>query len=285
MYSQTITHLHRTAFIIALDCSSSMQGMTRLNNKEMRKADAVAIVCNYIVDELLARATRGGEVRDYYDIAIIGYNNHDVLPIIPENVNEFISIAALAKRAPQPREYRFEQSDDNGFSTIASFVLREWIKPIAEDLTPMHAALMHVQSLVSRWCSRLENMESFPPIVFNITDGECNDATSDELIAAARGITLTGTNDGNTLLINIHLSSSPDTISDIFPSDGDYHADTEYQMTLYRMSSLMPSTMEPLIEEIGTHRGKGPYRGMAYNITPSELLAILNIGSESINLA
>ena len=158
-------------------------------------------------------------------------------------------------------------------------------RPVSPADIPTKSSVWRIPSLVSRWCSRLENMESFPPIVFNITDGECNDATSDELIAAARGITLTGTNDGNTLLINIHLSSSPDTISDIFPSDGDYHADTEYQMTLYRMSSLMPSTMEPLIEEIGTHRGKGPYRGMAYNITPSELLAILNIGSESINLA
>lgn len=284
MYSQAITHLHRTAFIIAIDCSSSMQGMTRLNNHELSKADAVALVCNYIIDELLARATRGGEVRDYYDIAVIGYNNHDVLPLIPESVNEFISIASLAKRAPKLREYRFDQSDNNGFCTTASFVLREWIKPVAEDLTPMHAALTHIESMVSRWCSRIENMESFPPIVFNITDGECNDASSDELINAARTITNTGTNDGNTLLINIHLSSSPDSKGEIFPSDGEYHAESEYQMTLYRMSSLMPTTMEPLIEEIGTHRGKGPYRGMAYNITPSDLLAILNIGSESINI-
>lgn len=285
MYSQTITHLHRTAFIIALDCSTSMQGMTYLNNKQMRKADAVAIVCNYIIDELLARATRGGEVRNYYDIAVIGYNGHDVLPMIPENVNEFISISTLATRAPMPREYRFDQRLDNDLSTTANFVLRDWIKPVTEDFTPMHTALTHIQGMVSRWCSKIENLDSFPPIVFNITDGECNDATSDELIKAARSITQTGTNDGNTLLINIHLSSSPNSQSEIFPSDADYHAESEYQMTLYRMSSLMPRTMEPLIEEIGTHRGKGPYRGMAYNITPSELLAILNIGSESINLA
>lgn len=285
MYSQTITHLHRTAFIIALDCSTSMQGMTYLNNKQMHKADAVAIVCNYIIDELLARATRGGEVRNYYDIAVIGYNGQDVLPMIPENVNEFISISTLATRAPMPREYRFDQRLDNGLSTTANFVLRDWIKPVTEDFTPMHTALTHIQGMVSRWCSKIENLDSFPPIVFNITDGECNDATSDELIKAARSITQTGTNDGNTLLINIHLSSNPNSQSDIFPSDADYHAESEYQMTLYRMSSLMPRTMEPLIEEIGTHRGKGPYRGMAYNITPSELLAILNIGSESINLA
>lgn len=262
-----------------------MQGMTYLNNKQMRKADAVAIVCNYIIDELLARATRGGEVRNYYDIAVIGYNGHDVLPMIPENVNEFISISTLATRAPMPREYRFDQRLDNGQSTTASFVLRDWIKPVTEDFTPMHTALTHIQGMVSRWCSKIENLDSFPPIVFNITDGECNDATSDELIKAARSITQTGTNDGNTLLINIHLSSSPNSQSEIFPSDADYHAESEYQMTLYRMSSLMPRTMEPIIEEIGTHRGKGPYRGMAYNITPSELLAILNIGSESINLA
>lgn len=64
-----------------------------LNNKVMRKAEAVAIVCNYIIDELLERATRRSEVRNYYDISVIGYQQHDIAPIIPDNCYKFISIS------------------------------------------------------------------------------------------------------------------------------------------------------------------------------------------------
>lgn len=251
---------------------------------EMSKADAVSIVCNYIVDELLARATRSSEVRNYYDIAVIGYNDDDISPLIPNNCRELISISELAKQAPKHRAYNFEQCDENGDSVAVRYMLREWIKPKTGGLTPMLAALSHIYTLVSAWCSKPENSNSFPPIIFNITDAECNDATPQELIAMANEITKTHTNDGNTLLFNIHLGSSVDLKSEIFPSDSDYHADSEYQMTLYRMSSLMPRSMEPLIEQIGTYRNQGPYRAMAFNITPGELFAILNIGSESINL-
>lgn len=281
MYSQAITHLHRTAFIIAIDCSTSMQGLTKLNNKIMRKADAVAIVCNYIIDELLERATRRSEVRNYYDISVIGYQNSDIVPIIPDNCRKFVSISELAKEAKHPKAWCFtaESSEEN-----PDFLLREWIKPLAEGRTPMHAALTHIYTIVQEWCSRSENRQSFPPIVFNISDGEANDATPDELVDIAQQICQTGTEDGNTLLINIHLGKLNDDASEIFPTDGNFTPKSEFQLTLLRMSSLMPKELEELIEEVTTFKGRAPYRGAAFNVTPGELFNILNIGSESINI-
>ena len=60
MYDKQINHNNRTAFIIAVDCSTSMREMITFNSQYMSKADAVALVCNYMIDELMSRATRSG---------------------------------------------------------------------------------------------------------------------------------------------------------------------------------------------------------------------------------
>ncbi len=83
MYSKPITHLNRGAIVIAVDCSMSMQEHTFLNNISMSKIEAVAVVCNYLIDELLERATRHGEVRNYYDIAVLGYSGDEIQSLLP----------------------------------------------------------------------------------------------------------------------------------------------------------------------------------------------------------
>ena len=75
MYTQTITRQNRGAILIAIDCSLSMSERINFNNLNISKAEAVALICNYILDELLALATRGREVRNYYDIAVLGYHD------------------------------------------------------------------------------------------------------------------------------------------------------------------------------------------------------------------
>ena len=72
MYSKPITHLNRGAILMVVDCSMSMQEQTLLNRVPMRKIEAVATLCNYLIDELLERAKRHDEVRNYYDIAVLG---------------------------------------------------------------------------------------------------------------------------------------------------------------------------------------------------------------------
>lgn len=284
MYSQAITHINRTAFIIAIDCSASMQEKTLLNTHLLSKADAVATVCNYIIDELMARATRGGEVRNYYDIAVVGYTGSSVVSLLSDDNNGFVAISELAKRAPELETRSFDQVNDRGMRTSADFALRPWVKPMAEGRTPMYAAFVHIYEMVKSWCSKLENRHSFPPIIFNITDGEANDAHPKKLISIARNITETGTYDGNTLLINIHLGAKYESQSEIFPSDADFKPLSQYHLMLFLMSSLMPKELEPLLSTIVTHTSPPPYRGLAYNASPCELLSILNIGSESINI-
>ena len=55
MYEQRITRTHRTAIILVVDCSTSMQEITTINNLVMSKSEAIAFACNYLIDELLLR--------------------------------------------------------------------------------------------------------------------------------------------------------------------------------------------------------------------------------------
>ena len=51
---------------------------------------------------------------------------------------------------------------------------------------------------------------------------------------------------------------------------------------LFAMSSILPETMEPLIEELINPGSYGPYRCVAFNASINELIMILAIGSESL---
>ena len=287
MYSKPITHLNRGAILVVVDCSMSMQEQTFLNRVPMRKIEAVATVCNYLIDELLERAKRHDEVRNYYDIAVLGYSGADVRSMLAvDTATGFVAIDRLAEVAPEPRTIVFEQHTDDGRTTDAKFTLREWIKPEAHGKTPMFQALSRVYNMVEAWCAKADNRHSFPPIVFHITDGECNDATDADLINIAKSICGTKTEEGNTLLINIHLSPYDELPSEIFPTEISATNLSPHYRTLFEMSSILPEQLNALVASIAKPASSGGgYRAMAYNASPCELLTILNIGSESINLA
>ena len=77
MYTQSITRNHRTAFILAIDCSGSMAESILFRGRRLNKAEAVAGITNDLLFELVERARRSDGIRDYYDIAVIGYSGDD----------------------------------------------------------------------------------------------------------------------------------------------------------------------------------------------------------------
>ncbi|MBR5206344.1 MAG: VWA domain-containing protein [Alistipes sp.] len=284
MYQQQITHHNRGAFVLMLDCSASMGGMTRLNNVVMSKAEAVALVSNMIIDELMERATRHHIVRDYYDIAVIGYQEQSIRSLLPEVLgNGFVSVKYLSKFAPAHKVIHLDQQLDNGGVVSSPFSYRPWINPISAGHTPMYEALIELHAIVEEWCSCSDNYHSFPPVVINITDGECNDASAEDLVTIAQSIKNTHTADGHTLFINVHLSTLDElTSSTLFPAERGYSTEDGYRQMLFDMSSSIPQSLEPLIADIIQSQEAGPYRAVAFNASPIELFSILNIGSESI---
>jgi len=114
-----------------------------------------------------------------------------------------------------------------------------WIEPAAVGGTPMTEAFEEAYNLVDNWTK--SHQSSFPPIAINITDGAPNNRGSAE--SAALKLTQLGTGDGNTLLINIHISEGraarvelPSSSGQLPPGDGN----AEF---LFDISSELPPVM------------------------------------------
>lgn len=280
MYSQEITRRHRTAFIIALDQSTSMQEQVRFGRLTMSNAEAVAYTANSLITELIDRSRRTDGVRNYYDIAVIGYANDEIRSLL--STDGFVSVKSLAEHIPQAVTLSFEETLPDKSTTTAKHRIHPWIEPRAEGNTPMYEALLRVREMAEEWCELEQNKESFPPIVFNITDGEASDCDDNELRYASEMLRRTGTEDGNTLLINIHLSTDLSQPSMIFPMAEELTAANRYARILAECSSIMPDCFNSQIGELKGIAAAPPYYGMGYNASIIELLSIINIGSRSI---
>lgn len=282
MYTQSITRNHRTAFVLLIDASGSMAEETTYGGRRMTKAEAVASITNALLFELIERARRDDGVRDYYDVAVLGYSDDDAVePLLPGG-REALSISELAACKPQMHTEVIPCRLPNGSIALRELPSPQWIVPKAAGQTPMCEALRRARDYVAAWCADPAHAESFPPIVFNITDGEATDCEADELLAVAEQIKSIRTADGAALLINIHLSNNCDGCTIFFPSADEANYPNRYASLLYDCSSEMPRAFD---EAIRATKGPGalpPFRGMSFNASAADLVAMLNIGSISI---
>ena len=253
MYTQSITRNHRTAFILAIDGSGSMAESILFRGRCMTKAEAVATITNDLLFELVERARRSDGVRDYYDIAVVGYSGDDeVRSLLPGGEESGAcqrpggtgdAGAHGGDRTPASRR----QHRPTGDSRTGV------IKPLSAGQTPMCEALRRVRDIAASWTSRTANAESFPPVVFNITDGEATDCDNEELRAVCDQIKALGTVDGNVLLINIHIAAGDTERPVFFPEAHEARYTNRYASLLYDCSSEMPAVFNEAIRE-----AKGP---------------------------
>lgn len=281
MYKQEITRKHRTAFVIAIDQSQSMAEMVSFNGCVISKALAVSIISDQIIHELTLRARRDDGVRDYFDVAVLGYSNEDVYPLIDDK-RIFIPISELPNYKPEIKRLSLEYHLPNGQKILRTNEQPSWIKAKAEGDTPMYEAMLQIRDIVSEWCNKPQNHESFPPIIFNITDGECSDCSSQELIAITEQIRNLGTSDGKALLINVHIASRDGEEAIIFPSAEEIDKDNRSMQLLAECSSIMPEPFNELIRAQRGNQAEPPFIAMSYNASITEVIAILNIGSRSV---
>ena len=281
MYEKEITRRHRTAFVIAVDRSQSMCEDIRFGERTTTKAAAVCDVVNNIISELIVRSRRDDGVRDYYDIAVIGYSDGRVYPLL-DPPRDFVSVSDLCRLSPRVKSLACELVLPDGSRTVRTSEVKEWIEPCACGDTPMYEAFNYIRDITDEWCRRPQNTDSFPPVIFNITDGEASDCDSEELVHAARQIKTLGTADGCALLINIHISAVHDSEAAIFPTDSEIADDRRYMRLLADCSSIMPAQFDPMIRELRHDSATGPFIAMSYNASITELISMLDIGSRSI---
>jgi hypothetical protein len=278
MYSAPITRLHPTAFILLIDRSGSMAEHIVFDGAEMTKARAVSLVAGAFVDELLHRARREGGVRDYYDIAVLGYSGDGVHSLLsPEG--EFTTPSRLAAARVGSEEISRERILPSGRSIMAVTRRNVWFGERAYGATPMCAALGEGLSLAAKWCRAARNADSYPPTVINITDGEASDGSDDDVRAIAAAIRATGTSDGAAILMNIHLARGGDeALPVLFPSCPEDLPDHRYARLLWDISSEMPPCHDDMIA--GIRPGAGPpFRAMGWGSHIGGVAAMMNIGS------
>ncbi len=284
-HSNPVTRLHPTAFVVMIDRSGSMKEKIVFAGAEMPKSRAVTLVANSFIDELIYRARREDGVRDYYDIAVIGYSGDGVNSLVSPQ-GEFTSPSRLAASRVRREKFSHERILPSGRSIVAVTEHNMWIGEKAAGITPMCGALREAASLVEWWCRRRAHAASYPPTVINITDGEASDGSADEVRRIAERIGRTGTSDGNTLFINIHLARQEAGESVMFPSSPDELPDHRYARLLYDISSEMPESYRDLIASIHSEERAeamlpfpAAFRGMAFNSHIGGLAAMMNIGS------
>ena len=99
---------------------------------------------------------------------------------------------------------------------------------------------------------------------------------------AAEEIKALRTADGNVLVVNIHIAAADTSAASFFPSEEEPRYPNRYAALLYDCSSVMPAVFD---EAIRAAKGPGavpPFRGVSYNASADELVAMLNIGSISV---
>lgn len=281
MYTQEISRRHRAAIVMAIDQSSSMGGVVEIYGEKFSKAEIVSMVTGRLIDELILRSHRDNGYRHYYDIALIGYSGDRVYSLLGDEV-AFYPITMLAGREVNRIPYKLtQQTLNSGAKEVEEFV-SQWVAPCSQGATPMYKMLTKVTEIVNEWCEKEENRESFPPLVFNVTDGEASDADYDMLRSVAHRLQKTGTEDGNTLFINIHISSDARLSPIIFPGLHETPLAIRHALLLMDMSSIMPDRFNHYIGLCRKSFSTPPYVAMSYNASMPELVAMLNIGSRSL---
>lgn len=257
-YRAAISRANPTLILFLLDQSGSMQ----LNFEVFSsRAEYLARVVDQAIEELSVRCNKADGIRDYFYIAALGYSDDEIRHIIGTKRQPWVPISTLAR---SPRElYR----DGDGI------LHPRWVPPQHFGNTPMRSAFEQACYMVADWCE--SHPASYPPTVINITDGEPTDGSPEEAAAVLRKL---HSNDGETLLFNLHVGEPGDgsTKNVVFPGTSDELG--EYGKLLFRMSSLFPPHLRDAAAAEG-FRLSPQARFFAYGAEAKLATRFLNLGT------
>jgi hypothetical protein len=278
MYSAEISRKNPGCFIFLLDQSASMEDPFG-GSSDRRKADELATIINKLIHNLSIRCAKSDSIYDYFHVAVIGYGQDTVVKSAfdgPLTGKDLIPISELANN-PLRIEDRVKKSDDGAGGLVEQTVkFPLWFEAKHAGGTPMSSAFKTAADIVQRWVA--EHPKGFAPIVINITDGESTDG---DPIPDAKALGSMGTEDGATLLFNIHLSSSAGNPIELPASDEGLP--DKFSKQLYEMSSALTPFMVSRAKELGMSAGDGA-RGFVFNAQPTQVIQFLDIGTRPANL-
>ena len=271
-YAAEISRLNPSCFLFVIDQSGSMEDPFAGADKLRSKARELADVINRLLQTLVTRSAKGEDVRDYFDVALIGYGQTlgSVLQG-PLAGRDFVRISEIAVNPVRLEQRMKKVSDGAGGLVEQSFQFPVWLDPVHNGATPMCAALGQAKSALERWVAT--HAASYPPTVIHITDGESTDGDPSAVAAEVRALS---TQDGPVLLFNLHLSSAAVTPL-TFPASVAEVPD-QFARSLFDMSSPLPDPIRKEAAAEGYSVADGS-RGFAFNADLVEAVRFIDIGT------
>ena len=275
-YSAEINRSKPTAFFFLIDQSGSMDERWGMDGTK-RKCDAVADAINRLLSTLVVRCAKGEDVRPYFQVSVLGYSGTVSSGFAGKLAGrQFVPINEVADH-PLRVEQRTRKEDDGAGGLVERTVrFPIWFEAEANGGTPMCEAIETARGALKAWCELYPL--SYPPVVLNITDGEPTDGDPVPIAERLRQI---GTNDGNLLFFNIHISASSRRPIE-FP---DSHAGLpdEFAQRLFDMSSVLPPRLRLEAQKEGFAVTESS-RGFAFNADLRSLIQFLDIGTRTAEL-
>lgn len=271
-YEAQISRANPSCFIYLIDQSASMNEAIA-GQEGTSKKQVVADALNRLLAELILRCAREEGVRDYFHVAVIGYGSGQAGSVLqgPLTGRRLVPISEVAEH-PLRVENRIRKEPDGAGGLVelrTDFPV--WVEPQANGRTPMCQALELARDLVREWVS--QHPRSYPPITLNLTDGEANDGDPAPFADELRRL---GTDDGEALLFNLHVSAT--AITPIAFPERDRGLPDAFARSLFGMSSPLPPQALAYAEKVGYRVGEDA-RGFVYNADIVSVVQFLNIGS------
>lgn len=277
-YTREISRVNPTAIVLVLDQSTSMGDRFPGEQAGRSKAEALATAVNRLVANLVIKATKGSEVRDYYHVGIYAYG-----PVVGPALagalqgKGIVPIAEIANN-PLRIETRVRKVDDGAGGLVDQTIkVPIWVDAASGCGTPMCAGLGYVRRELASW---LENHpDCYPPSVVHCTDGESNDGDPSDLM---RKLVEIGSTDGNVILMNLHLSSTAGIKPVLYPSS-DAALTDNYSRLLFKHASPLTPAMLAVARDQQLSVDTGA-RALVVNADPVALIEALDVGTRPANL-
>ena len=253
-----------------IDQSGSME--EKWTNELGSKADCLANYINQIIREVGLKCVSNQEVKNRFEIGIIGYGKNDKVYSAFEGPLSFKNSKRWLFGIQDLFMKPFGYSPENGNPL--------WITPNAYHKTPMSEAFNTAKAIITDWVNWGNHYECHPPIIINITDGIPTDAGDgfELLIESADEIKNINTVYGNTMIFNCHIDqSTSDPI--LFPSNLQDIYDPYARVMFDISSGLMPKMLEEANRK--GYNLTPNSKGLVYNAGPNDLIKFLQIGSSA----
>lgn len=266
---------HKPGCIFFLIDQSTSMNLPFGGSATTSRAQCLTNAINRLLQELVVRCTKSQEegVREYFDVGVFGYGSESFGPVMGGSLADqrLVSIRAVAEQPLRLVSTTQSMPDGDGGFVEAEVRFPVWFELDALGKTPMCAALREAQSILGPWTR--QHPQSFPPLVFNITDGEATDGDPHEPALALRAL---ATEDGPVLLFNVHISSSAEK-SVLYP-DSSADLSDDFARQLFEMSSVLPPSFQEKFQD-EDYNVSAASRAFVFNAGIGEVIRCLDIGT------